>query len=218
MAVRSSRSPDRAIFALIDDELSPEAQSRSLADAAREAIDEAAAQNARALGRVPPHETTVDGRLGAPLDSVSPRGVIVAEFDLFEDMLQWIGRALVEASPTLTGRYARSHVFTVDGVEIADGAALPVRFEEAAFVNLQPYARKIERGQSDQAPDGVYQAVAVTAAKRFGNLARIRFSYRAPLFGAVDEWAGKTGMKSRSKGARRAERLRRQPAIVVTPR
>jgi hypothetical protein len=47
------------------------------------------------------------------------------------------------------------------------------------FVSTVPYARKIERGLSPQAPDGVYQVVAVLAQKRFGNVARIRFSYRA---------------------------------------
>lgn len=71
------------------------------------------------------------------------------------------------------------------------------------FTNTQPYARKIEPktftthrrdrsgpvgtrrrwksttrigdGQSQQAPDGVYQAISAVAARRFGNLARVTY-------------------------------------------
>ena len=52
--------------------------------------------------------------------------------------------------------------------------------EEYVFINTQPYARKIEgtggRRMAPQAPDGVYQAVATLAQRRFGNIARITFS------------------------------------------
>ena len=47
--------------------------------------------------------------------------------------------------------------------------------DEYVFINTVPYARKIERGSSSQAPDGVYQAVAMLARDRFGNVARITY-------------------------------------------
>jgi hypothetical protein len=88
-------------------------------------------------------------------------------------------------------------------------------------VNTQPYARKIERGHSKQAPNGVYETVAHLAARRFGNMARIRFGYRSPLFGSIKEWAGRTRLQPKGRrrtGSSRQDWLTRQPAIIVTPR
>jgi len=74
------------------------------------------------------------------------------------------------------------------------------------FLNIQPYARKIERGQSSQAPDGVYQAVATLAQRRFGNVAKITFSYRTAIGGAII-------------GGRKGDRSDlRNPAIIVSLR
>jgi hypothetical protein len=69
--------------------------------------------------------------------------------------------------------------------------------EEYTFINTVPYARKIERGSSRQAPDGVYQAVANLARRKFTKLAKITFSYRTVL-------GGTGGAKSE-----------RNPAIIV---
>jgi hypothetical protein len=86
------------------------------------------------------------------------------------------------------------------------------------FVNVQPYARKIERGESPSAPEGVYEAVATLARQRFGNVARIRFEYRVPVGGgtALEAWAGRTGQRRRAGRQRSSEWNRRQPAIVIT--
>lgn len=187
----------RDIKVIVTDLASPEAKSRRLAEFARTQIAEALQINRAALGRDTPYEVAVDGKIGAALSGVRPDGVIVANFDLAVDTLEWIGEALVKGSPVLTGRYTRSHLLFVDGVEHTPGDAVP-DFEEAVFVNVVPYARKIERGLSAQAPDGVYQAVAAVARQRFGNIAAVRFSYRSL-----------TGPKSRAD---------RQPAIVVRVR
>lgn len=197
-------------------------RSRQFADYAREALVEAQEANRRATGRVPTHETFVDGRRGAALETVKPDGTIVFEFDLLNDLFEWIGLTLLQHSPVLSGRYQDSHLFFADGVQIEPGANLPAA-QEYAFVNAQPYARKIERGQSPQAPEGVYEAVATLANRRFGNVARVRFSYRSLPAGAVGDWAGKTSMRanqnSRNRpGDKRFEWLTRQPAIVITLR
>ena len=76
------------------------------------------------------------------------------------------------------------------------------------FLNTQPYARKIEgdlsrEPSSKQAPEGVYEAVATLAQRRFGNVAMIRFSYRTPIDGAIA--GGRMGDRS----------TRRTPAIIV---
>jgi len=187
-------------------------------------IEEAKAQNARVLGRVPPYTVSVDGRLGAPLTSVRPDGgVIFAEFELVFEALQWIQDMLRKYSPVKRGRYRDSHVLIADGDAVDTGKVPPVA-SEYVFVSVVPYARKIEYGQSSQAPDGVYQVVATMAASssKFGNVAKIKFGYRTPLFGDIDKWAsspaGAAWARSKRGGRKElhAEWLRRQPAIIVT--
>lgn len=178
MSVRA-RIPaiNRDIELMIAETLTPKAQSKMLADYARSELDKAQRQNRTVLGRVPDHETFVDGSKDRDLDGVRPDGRISFEFHLAQEALEWIGEQLVLNSPVLTGSYANSHVLFVDGVE-ADLGNAP-EGKEYAFVNTLPYARKIERGYSDQAPDGVYEAVAAVASRRFGNIARIRYTFRA---------------------------------------
>lgn len=168
---------DRDIALLLQNDLSPEARRATLANYANEQLAEAQAINKRAIGRVPDHETIVDGARGARVEQVRPDGVIVFEFELLTDLFAWIGEQLIQASPSLTGEYRRSHAFFAGGVEVDPGEVLPDA-DEYVFVSTSPYAGKIERGQSDQTPDGVYQVVAALASRRFGNSVRIRFTYR----------------------------------------
>lgn len=206
-----------------------EAQTQFFAEFAQERIDDAKAQNARVLGQVPPYTVSVDGRLGAPLTSAKPNGIgVYVEFELVFEALSWIGDMLEQFSPVGTppkdrhpGLYKRSHVLIADGVAVDDGKIPPLA-KRLTFVNTQPYARKIERGLSPQRPDGVYQAVAVLAARKFSNIARIKFGYETPMFGAIDEWASSPAgaawarAKRKGKTSGHAEWLRRQPAIIVT--
>lgn len=221
MVVRTKVEPiERDIQLLISQDLSPAAQSKVFADYARQQIDDARVQNRKVLGREPRMTLTVDGREGGRLESVKPNGVVKAEFHLINDVLMWIRDQLERHSPVKSGRYRKSHALTADGTEVADGQNIPPA-SEYVFINLQPYARKIERGQSSQAPDGVYQAVA-TLAKRFGNQAKISFGYRTPMFGAVHGWAQTASAKRHAamhgRRSDAGEWLRRQPAIIVSLR
>ncbi|MFC3693123.1 hypothetical protein [Chenggangzhangella methanolivorans] len=222
MSLRSRLDPiDRDIDAILAEDLSPQARSSALADVARGELRAAQDVNARAMGgRTPPHDTFVDGRRGAIEDSVSPQGVIAYEFTLLEELFAWIADQLVTHAPVLTGKFSRSFAFFADGVEVSEGAPAP-QASEYVFLNLQPYARKIERGLSSQAPDGVFEVLAAMAAARFGNVARIRFGFRSVPAGAVGEWAARTNLQSRASsrnrpGAQRTDWLTRQPAIVIT--
>jgi hypothetical protein len=190
------------------------------AEFASQVIEEGKAHNASVLGRVPPYTVSVDGRLGAALESVKPGGVVFVEYELVFEALQWIGDMLEQHSPVKSGRYQKSHVMIADGVEVPDGA-IPPPASKITFTNIQPYARKIERGYSSQAPDGVYQVVAKLASSKFSNVAKITFGYENPLFGAIHEWAaspsGIAWGKKKRKGAKGQEEwLRRQPAVIVT--
>lgn len=175
--------------------LSNEEKSAALAAFASEQIDEARQTNRRSSGADAPYEVIVDGRLGAALSSVRPDGVIVANFDLISTALEWIGEQLILESPRLTGRFMRSWILLADGREIELGQAIPPA-EDYAFVNTQPYSRKIDAGLSSQAPNGVVDGIAAVAATRFGNMARVYSTFR--------ELVGPDGPD-------------RQPAIVVKP-
>lgn len=202
MAIRTRLQPIDKDISLFLREMSPQKQSQMLAQFAAEQITEAKETNRKILGRTPPYHTFVDGRKDVPLDTVKPSGIIVAEFELVTEALEWIADQLWKHSPVLTGRYREAHTLLADGVEVNLAGVIPPA-EEYVFINPLPYSRKIERGSSSQAPDGVYQAVAVLASRRFGNVARITFSYRTVLGGKLI--GGKAGDRSSE----------RNPAIIV---
>ncbi len=214
MSVRVKIAPlDRNVELAFRRDLTPQAQSEVFAETARAGLAEAEAQNARALGSVPPHETFVDGRAEAPLESVRPDGTIVFVFKLVTEALAFIFEMLETHSPIKTGRYERSHLFFADDVE-ADPVSPPPA-TEYVFVNSQPYARKIELGESPEAPEGVYEGIATMAQGRFGNIAKVRFEYREPI-GETELHAWSRRRQSRRHESRVAiARDTRQPAIVV---
>ena len=224
MAARTSARLDpiaRDIALIISEELSPEAQGARLAEAAMEALADGQAVNRQALGYVPEHDTFVDGGKRQSLGTVRAGSVITFEFHLLTDVIQWIDEQLILHSPVKSECYARSHVWFADGVEF--DPMTPVPAESYIALNAQPYARKIEKGASSQAPDGVYESVAILAKRRFGNIAYVGFSYRSFPSGAVGKWAdtaSAAGLAKRVRGGRdRGHRdwLTRQPAIYIDP-
>jgi hypothetical protein len=224
MAVRVKVTPFNLNFKYVAPKIfTKEAQTQLFAEFAQERIDDAKAQNARVLGSVPPYTVSVDGRLGAPLLSAKPNGIgVYVEFELVFEAVVFVGEMLERFSPVKSGRYQKSHVLIADGVVVEDGAPPPVA-RVYKYFNIQPYARRIERGWSSQAPDGVYQTVATLpeVKQKFGNVAKITFGYETPLFGAIDAWAsspaGVAWGKKKRKGAKgQAEWLRRQPAVIIT--
>lgn len=203
MALKTRVDPiDRDIELMLSEELSEKAQSRVFAEFAGAQIADARNTNRQILGRLPRETVTVDGRQGAPLDTVRPDGVIIAEFQLFDDVLIWIADQLEKHSPIKTGRFRKNNTLFADGIETQVGSKLPDA-EEFVFTNTLPYTRKIERGQSSQAPDGVFQVVATLAQRRFGNVAKVTFSYRTALGGMFI--GGREGDRSDQ----------RNPAIIV---
>ncbi len=196
--------------------ISPRVRSRKLAAFALEKITEAKRINAGPDGQPAPHRQIVDGREGASLASVKPDGIIVAKFSLVAEVLRWIDAELVKVSPVRSGRYRKSHVLFADGNEVdLLGAGVP-KAREFVFLNTQPYARKIERGLSRQAPQGVYEAVSVVADKRFGNIVDVYFGFRTPLAAVMENRAARK--RGSRKTASQAARDNRRPAIIVVPR
>lgn len=185
-------------------------RARLVADFARSEIAKADAQNRRALGRDVGKTVTVDGRANASLETVKVNGgVIIAEWDIFFDVLVWIYQELVRRSPRISGDYIRGHRLFADGSEIA-ATSTPPPASEYTFLNLVPYARKIEIGKTKtgrdfviQVPNRIYDGVAKDARSRFGNIATIRFSYREPA----------NGYRVRNRRGKQAGL--RVPAIIV---
>lgn len=233
---------DKTVQALLSDAVDASERQALFADFAREQLRDAEAINTRALGRTPTHDTFVDGIKGASENSVKPvGGRIIYEFNLLDDVIAWIGEELVRLSPVglesdkregHPGFYREHHGFYADRTKVEMGAVLPPA-QEYAFVALAPYARKIERGLSDQAPEGVYEVVADMAKERFGSIVAIRFTFRS-LYSDQATLASYTGKrelvaramaKGRSReraveiatGIQRLSKAQRQPAIVIRP-
>lgn len=214
MALKVRIDPvERVTTATLMAELSQPEQRAAAANLARAGIEEAKQINRSVLGRVPPCVTIVDGRRGAPLDSVSPNGgQIVTEFELVGDVLKWIANELNERSPYFKGDYLRGHTVFADGREIDVGAVIPDA-EEYVLINTVPYARKIEIGRTRagrafllQVPNRIYERTAADASRRFGNIARVRFGYRGVVGRAI------SGRRPHNRSETRF------PAIVVRPR
>jgi len=147
--------------------------------------------------------TIVDRRFDVPIENVKQFGIIeyAARADLRELLIDILAR-LEKRSPVLTGRYRRSHLVFVNGTSIEDIPINPDPDATYEFINVQPYARRIEggaavrirrsrrgtksvtmakgfRGWSKQAPNGVYRLVWREAQTRYGKVAFIEFRWRA---------------------------------------
>ena len=144
----------------------------------------------RVLSAAPaPYTTFVDGREGAALESVKPGGQILFKFNRQNDVLQWIFSEVVARSPIGPDipphlHYYQDHEIFVDGALIKTsrsstfiGTDIVLKPNSVVeFVNTRPYARRLENGWSRQAPNGVYEIVALAAQRRFPGT-RIQFDY-----------------------------------------
>jgi hypothetical protein len=196
---------------------------RRLAEAKIARVD---AENAAAAGLRLPRRLIVDGVAAPNLARIKSSSLIVARWSVGVAAVDYIFNLLHGAGPLRSGRYRDSMRMYIDGAESKDprdahGA------REALFLSTVPYARKIERGQKGYAPGHVYEAVADMARARFGDAARIKFTYAEPEGPAplLDAWVAKSAVRAsatrrwrRSAGAvfmRDIDKKRRQPAIVV---
>jgi hypothetical protein len=184
MGFKRVDSVSRDIDAMVRGDLSPAAQGKAIAKYVKEGIDEADQANRRVLGRVPPRTVTVDGQLGAAVETVNPNGgSIIVEWDLVGDVLVWIGQTLHDRSPVSSGAYRNGHTLLADNDEVDPGATIPPA-EQYVFINTVPYARRIEIGKTKsgrdfvmQVPNRIYERTARDAKARFGNVAKIQFNY-----------------------------------------
>ena len=209
---------DRDIKAMIDNSLSKAAQISEFVDFALESKLAAKLIDERILERVIEVKSWVDGVLDASERAVKWHGIIVYEFGLVSEVLQFIGEELYKHSPIGTGPdkhpglYKASHVLFADGVEVPIDAKIP-EAREYIFVNPLPYTLKIERGQSSQAASGVYEVTAFQAQQRFGNIAKVSFIDYMGVFSGLTETYEFRGHKTRLHHNKSVNRF---PAIRVS--
>lgn len=135
-------SASRSIRLFINDNLTPQAQSRALANFARQDVARLQREGRAALS----YTVFVDGRENAPLESVRPDGRIVYRFNGLSEAIAFALGFVIARSPELSGAYRKSWFVLVNGLlwrrdfqDIPSGA-------EVAIVNTQPYHRKIDLG------------------------------------------------------------------------
>jgi hypothetical protein len=231
MAVKVRIDPvDRDVKLLVDELLSPAARSRLFAEGAQQMLDEADQVNRSVLGRIPRSQTYVDGHEGAALASVKPSGgVIVREYELVIDVLVFILDMLRTISPIGRGPdkraghpgfYKASHALFADTVEVPLNGVIP-EAREYLFISDAPYTRRVEKRHT------IYEMTAAKAAQRFGNIAKVTFTYRGLVGGMALAKSGPIVRKRESgrwkgrfakMGGSQAQNVAsvRFPAIVVT--
>jgi hypothetical protein len=215
---------------LVDETLSPKARSAQVADFARRQIRAADEINRRALGVVPPKRVTVNGREDELLTNVPPdQGIIIAEYRMADEVLEWIMKTLRDRSPIISGEYKKGHRLFADDVEVnADNPPIASRY---TFFNLVPYARRLEVGKTNsgrdfliQVPNRIYARTYQDAKAKFGNVAKITTGFES----TANSYKLKNDQASRSftRGFRRVSARQRSdrvagsvvsvPAIYVT--
>lgn len=215
---------------IVSEMLSPEAQSRAIATYARGEIQQADDTNKRVLGTSPARTVTVDGRVGAAMDSVRPSGgSIIVEWDVVADVLIWIAQTLEDRSPSVSGDYKRGHTLFADGVEVVASASVPPA-EEYVFINVVPYSRRLEVGKTEsgrdfliQVPNRIYERTAKDAKARFKNIkiqsrfVSLNSSYKLKFNQASRHFKGGRAIySSRQRPDRVAGSAITYPAIIVS--
>lgn len=201
------------------DALNPDERAKKFADMARQEIGLVSRLNDTLVGRKVPYQTFVDGAKSNDLRRVTETSQIVAEWELGVGVVEYVFDLLSRVGPVKSGRYRRSMMMFADGVHI-DDPKRAVSANTVMFVSTVPYARKIERGDKGYSPGAVYEAVAAMAKGRFGNIAKIRFTYAEPPTRdtMLDEWAMQNAFLNEGHEKKRAARYaknRRNPAILV---
>jgi hypothetical protein len=156
------------IDALISSTLSNETQVKFFAEQAIKIGRDVQDHNERIIGHQVTRTTYVNGQKNASEYSItSSGGTIEYVFSITSDIVEFIADSIQKLSPVRSGQYKASDVIYADGVLVSNPNDLPKNVSEWIFVNTQPYAGKIERGESSQASHGVYELTAYQAAQKY---------------------------------------------------
>lgn len=180
------------------------AKQGTLAETQKILVRVAKEENARIMATEPRptrFKRFVDGRVGTPEEAVKPDGVILYQYPRLDVVVEFAMETLREKSPVGPpegGHYRDAHTLFINGspaalealASLPDGATM-------AIANFMPYARKIEAGKMKMTVPGsdhVYQQAAQIVNGRYGNVAKVRFTYRGIEGGGII--GGHAGNKS----------------------
>lgn len=139
----------------------------------------------------------VDGREGAIEEAVKPAGIIVYQYPRIAEVVQYAMEVLFDRSPVDSGDYRNAHMFFIENSPAANLKDWRPG-QQVTITNPLPYARKIEVGAMTMrvpGTDHVYKQARDIVARRWGNAAAIRFTFRALVGGfvAIQERAAARG-------------------------
>lgn len=138
----------------------------------------------QASGEAPKHYVrAVNGRVGAPEESVQLPGPIVYSFNVLPDVAEYALAFARERSPVKSGRFKRSWFVMVNGRETRNLESIPLE-AECILTNSQPYSRKLEVGAMHaRVPPGIVEDTRQAVMRRFGNIVTAQKRF-IPLSGA----------------------------------
>jgi len=200
-------SASRSIRLFINDNLTPQARSRALANFARQDVARLQREGRAALS----FTVFVDGRENASLESVRPDGRIVYRFNGLSESVAFALGFLLARSPVLSGAYRKSWFVLVDGLlwrrdfqDIPAGA-------EVSIVNTQPYHNRRKAGTSRKrgAYVSIVEAARQETMKRFPGVFAERVFLELPSGPAPAPYKMRGGMVNAGRvGAPRNGRFR----------
>lgn len=120
------------------------------------------------------YDRYVNGRPGAPEESVIVPGPIEYNFQVWPEIVEFTLQALVDRSPEKAGRYKRSWFVMAAGGRVKKISDIP-NGADVTFCNDQPYSRKIDVGHMRMSvPPGIVEDVRKMVLARFGNMISAR--------------------------------------------
>lgn len=151
---------------------------------------------------------TVDGKKGAVEETVKPDGIIVYDYPRMHEIVMVAMNTLFDLSPVLSGEYRNAHTIYVGGNPVTnlqewDGES------EIVIANHVPYSRKIELGKMQMrvpGTDHVYEQAEYILQQRYGNVARIFFTFQGLAGGYI------------TKGKPANQSDNRWPALIIRSR
>lgn len=160
-------SAARTVRLFRDDTLSPAALSKVLAGAARRIRNDLIERGEAA----PTFQTFVDGREGAPEETVHPDGAILYRFTSIGEAALFCLSFCIARSPSDSGAYRNAWVVAVNGRPwTGDLNDIPAG-AEVMVVNPMPYARKIDVGAMRmRVPPGIIEAARQAGRRAFPSL------------------------------------------------
>lgn len=116
------------------------------------------------------YDRYVNGREGAPEESVQVPGVILYDFNWWPEVINAAQEELERRAPRKTGRYARAFIVISNSRLVTDYNSLPGN-AEVIVTNFEPYVRKVESREK------VFAAARLALSRRFGNFFSVEIRF-----------------------------------------